>query len=117
MKKNIKRIFFIEKKLKIILDYMIPGDEYMPCFNKAVSTSKIIKKISKRKDYNKIKESINKTKNLKYFTDILGDTILEAYFTSNLVIKALDLRKKKYLKNIKKEDMYKILSQAKYKKI
>ena len=37
-------------------------------------------------------------------------------FTSNSVIKALNLRKKKYLKNIRKENMIKILKKIKNKK-
>ena len=47
---------------------------------------------------------------------ILGNDILETYFTSSLVIKSLNIRKKKYLKNIKKKNMIKLLEKVKYTK-
>ena len=50
------------------------------------------------------------------YVKILSNDILEAYFTSNLVIRTLNLRKKKYLRNIKKESMIKLLEKVKHTK-
>ena len=113
MKKKIDKNLLIKNNLKIIFDTMIPGDKYMPSFTKAVNVKKLINKISNKEDFKEIKMNKNTKLNLEFYTDILGDTVLEAYFTSNLVVKALELRKKNYLKNTKKEDMYKLLAQTK----
>ena len=91
-----KKYSLFKKNLKQIADLMIPGDELMPCFTKAVKIENIFKRYLKKK--------------------VLGDDILEAYFTSNLVIKVLNLRKKKYLKDTKKGNMFKLLEKVKYKK-
>lgn len=92
---------------------MISGDRYMPSFTKAVNVKKLINKISNKEDFKEIKMNTNTKLNLEFYADILGDTVIEAYFTSNLVVKALELRKKNFLKNTKKEDMYKLLSLTK----
>lgn len=117
MKKKFKKNIVIKNKLKFILDGMVPGDKYMPSFTNAVNINKLIKIISYRDDFKNIKMNIKKKSDIEFFEVILGDTVLETYFTSNLVIKALELRKKNYLKNTKKEDIYKLLSKSNNKKI
>ena len=59
---------------------------------------------------------MNKKENWDNCVAILGNNILDDYFTSNLVIRALDLRKKKYLRNKKKESITKLLKKVKYTK-
>jgi len=59
---------------------------------------------------------LNKKENWDNCVTILGNNILEDYFTSNIVIRALDLRKKKYLRNKKKESITKLLKKVKYTK-
>ena len=98
---------------------MIPGNNYMPSFTKAVRLDSIIKSFDKNKFLNYLgrKEiDLNKKKSLDNYVKILGNHVLEAYFTSNLVIKALKLRRKNYLKNVKKENMTKLLKKANSKK-
>ena len=109
----------MKNNLRLILNYMIPGDNYMPSFTKAVRIDSIIKSFEKNKFLNYLgrKEiDLNKKKNLDNYVKILGNHVLEAYFTSNLVIKALKLRRKNYLKNVKKENMTKLLKKANSKK-
>ena len=109
----------MKNNLRLILNYMIPGDNYMPSFTKAVRINSIIKIFEKNKFLNYLgrKEiDLNKKKNLDNYVKILGNHVLEAYFTSNLVIKALKLRRKNYLKNVKKENMTKLLKKANSKK-
>ena len=109
----------MKNNLRLILNYMIPGDNYMPSFTKAVRIDSIIKNFEKNKFLNYLgrKEiDLNKKKNLDNYMKILGNHALEAYFTSNLVIKALKLRRKNYLKNIKKENMTKLLKKTNSKK-
>jgi len=109
----------MKNNLRLILNYMIPGDNYMPSFTKAVRINSIIKIFEKNKFLNYLgrKEiDLNNKKNLDNYVKILGNHVLEAYFTSNLVIKALKLRRKNYLKNVKKENMTKLLKKANSKK-
>jgi len=109
----------MKNNLQLILNAMIPGDSYMPCFTKAVKVEVIIKKLNKNKFLlaleNK-KINLNKKENWDNCVKILGNDILEAYFTSNSVIRALNLRKKNYLRNVKKESMIKLLEKVKYTK-
>ncbi|MDA9105716.1 hypothetical protein N9J78_04000 [Candidatus Pelagibacter sp.] len=109
----------MKKNLQLILNTMIPGDSYMPCFTKAVKVETIIKKLNKDKfllDLKKKQINLNKKENWDNCVKILGNNILAAYFTSNSVIRALNLRKKNYLRNAKKENMIKLLEKVKYKK-
>ena len=109
----------MKNNLRLILNYMIPGDNYMPSFTKAVRIDSIIKIFEKNKFLNYLgrKEiDLNNKKILDNYVKILGNHVLEAYFTSNLVIKALKLRRKNYLKNVKKENMTKLLKKANSKK-
>jgi len=109
----------MKNNLQLILNTMIPGDSYMPCFTKAVKVETIIKKLSKDKFLIGLKKKqidLNKKENWDNCVKILGNDILAAYFTSNLVIRALNLRKKNYLRNVKKENMIKLLEKVKYKK-
>lgn len=114
-----KKGLLMKNNLRLILNYMIPGDNYMPSFTKAVRIDSFIKSFEKKKFLNYLgrKEiDLNKKKNLDNYVKILGNHVLEAYFTSNLVIKALKLRRKNYLKNVKKENMTKLLKKANSKK-
>jgi hypothetical protein len=91
----------------------------MPCFTKAVKVETIIKKLYKDKfllDLKKEQINLNKKKNWDNCLKILGNDILEAYFTTNSVIRALNLRKKNYLRNVKKESIIKLLKKVKYTK-
>ena len=109
----------IKNNLQLILNTMIPGDSYMPCFTKAVKIETIIKKLNKDKfllDLKKNQINLNKKKIWDNCVKILGTNILEVYFTSNSVIRALNLRKKNYLRNVKKESMIKLLEKVKYTK-
>ena len=109
----------MKNNLQLILNTMIPGDSYMPCFTKAVKVETIIKKLNKDKFLIGLKKKqidLNKKENWDNCVKILGNDILAAYFTSNLVIRALNLRKKNYLRNVKKENMIKLLEKVKYKK-
>ena len=109
----------MKKNLRLIVNYMIPGDNYMPHFTKAVRIDSFIKSFEKNKFLNYLERKeidLNKKKNLDNYVKILGNHVLEAYFTSNLVIKALKLRRKNYLKNVKKENMTKLLKKANSKK-
>lgn len=119
MSLKLNKYSLMKNNLKLILNTMIPGDSYMPCFTKAVKVETIIKKLYKDKfllDLKKKQINLNKKKNWDNCVKILGNDILEAYFTSNLVIRALNLRKKNYLRNVKKESMVKLLEKVKYTK-
>ena len=98
---------------------MIPGDNYMPCYTKAVKIEKIIKRLNNDKFlYNLKKKKINfsEKENWDKCIKILGNDVIETYFTSNLAIKSLELRKRDYLKNVKKKNMIKLLKKVKCKK-
>ena len=119
MNLKLKKYLLMKSNLQLILNTMVPGDRYMPCYTKAVKIETILKKFHKSKLFiNLIKKKINlnEKENWDNCVAILGNNILEDYFTSNLVIKALDLRKKKYLCNKKKESLTKLLKKVKYTK-
>tara|TARA_B110000858_G_C17363032_1_gene276116 strand:+ start:42 stop:416 length:375 start_codon:yes stop_codon:yes gene_type:complete len=119
MSLKLNKYSLMKNNLKLILNTMIPGDSYMPCFTKAVKVETIIKKLYKDKfllDLKKKQINLNKKVNWDNCVKILGNDILEAYFTSNLVIRALNLRKKNYLRNVKKESIIKLLKKVKYTK-
>ena len=108
----------MKNNLELILNRMIPGDSRMPCFTKAVKIEPIIKKLNKDKFLLSLKRkqiNLNK-KNWDNCIKILENQVLEAYFTSNSVIRALNARKKFLLRNVKKENMTKLLKKVKYKK-
>lgn len=114
-----KKTNFLDNNFKIILDKMIPGDKFMPCFSRAVKISSIIKKHLKNKDILKLKNKkirIIKKSEFDIYQKILGNDILEAYFTSDSVINALNYRKKYYLNNMKKENIFKLIKKVKQKK-
>ena len=116
---KLNKYSLMKNNLKLILNTMIPGDGYMPSFTKAVKIETIIKKFNKDKLYLDLKKkqiNLNKKVNWDNCVKILGNDILEAYFTSNSVIRALNLRKKNYLRNVKKESMIKLLEKVKYTK-
>ena len=116
---KLNKYSLMKNNLKLILNTMIPGDGYMPSFTKAVKIETIIKKFNKDKLYLDLKKkqiNLDKKENWDNCVKILGNDILEAYFTSNLVIRALNLRKKNYLRNVKKESMVKLLEKVKYTK-
>ena len=119
MSLKLNKYLLMKNNLKLILNTMIPGDDYMPCFTKAVKVETIIKKLKKNKflyDLKKKQINLNEKENWYNCVKILGSDILEAYFTSNSVIKSLNLRKKNYLRNVKKENMIKLLEKVKYTK-
>ena len=106
----------MKNNLRLILNYMIPGDNYMPSFTKAVRIDSIIKSFEKNKFLNYLGRKEIDLNNKKILDNYVKIHVLEAYFTSNLVIKALKLRRKNYLKNVKKENMTKLLKKANSKK-
>ena len=112
-----KEYFILKNNLKMILNQMIPGDKFMPSFSNAVKIEIILKKHLKNKlilNLRKKRIYSNKKKEFDNYEKILGNDILDAYFTSNSVIKVLDLRKINYLKDTKKENMFKLLKKVKY---
>lgn len=116
MSLKLNKYSLMKNNLQLILNTMIPGDSHMPCFTKAVKVKTIIKKLNRDKfllDLKKKQINLNKKENWDNCVKVLGNDILEAYFTSNSVIRALNLRKKNYLKNIKKESMIKLLEKVK----
>lgn len=119
MSLKLNKNLLIKNNLKLILNTMIPGDNYMPSFTRAVKVESIIKKLNNNKflkDLKKKKINLNEKKNWDNCVKILGNNVLEAYFTSNLVIKSLNFRKKNYLRNVKNENMIKLLEKVKCKK-
>ena len=119
MSLKLNKYSLIKSNLQLILNTMIPGDIHMPCFTKAVKVETIIKKFNKDKfllNLKRKKINLNKKENWDNCVKVLGNDILEAYFTSNSVIRALQSRKKILLGNIKKENMIKLLKKVKYKK-
>jgi|TARA_B100001063_G_C16258976_1_gene309016 hypothetical protein len=119
MNSKSKNNLLMKNNLKLILNTMIPGDNYMPCFTKAVKVETILNKLNKDKFLIELKGNrinLNEKNNWNNYVKILGNFALETYFTSNLVIRALNLRKKDYLKNLKKENLVKLLEKVKYKK-
>ena len=119
MNLKLNKNLLMKNNLQLILNAMIPGDSYMPCFTKAVKVEVIIKKLNKNKFLLALENkqiNLNKKENWDNCVKILGNDILEAYFTSNSVIRALNLRKKNYLRNVKKESIIKLLKKVKYTK-
>ncbi len=118
MNSKVNKHYLIKKNLKLILNTMLPGDNYMPYFTKAVKIENIILKINKNKflQFLEKKINLNEKKSWDYCVKILGNDILEAYFTSKLVIKALNLRKKNLLRNVKKENITSLLKKVNLKK-
>ena len=119
MNLKLSKYLLMKNNLHLILNTMIPGDSYMPCFTKAVKVEVIIKKFNNSKFLLNLKSNkinLNKKENWDNCVKILGNDILEAYFTSNSVIRALNLRRKNYLKNAKKESIFKLLEKVKQTK-
>lgn len=118
MNSKINKHYLIKKNLKLILNTMLPGNNYMPYFTKAVKIENIILKINRNKflQFLEKKINLNEKKSWDYCIKILGDDILEAYFTSKLVIKALNLRKKNLLRNVRKENITSLLKKVNLKK-
>lgn len=119
MNLRLNKNLLLKNNLKLILNTMIPGDNYMPCFTMAVKVESVIKRFNKNKFLlilKKKKVNLDKKESWDNCLKILGNDILEVYFTSNSVIKALNLRKKNYLRNVKKESMFRLLKKIKYTK-
>ena len=107
-----------KKKLEKILNEMIPGDKYMPCFTKAVKIDKILIKSNIKKSISYlIKNNFEKKKFSEKLILVLGNEIIDIYFTSNIVIKALENRSKNYLKYKKKESLFTLLKKVKNTKL
>ena len=119
MSSKYNKYLLMKKNLKLILNTMIPGDNYMPCYTKAVKIDKILKRLNNDKFLLNLKKkeiNLNGKENWDNYFKILGDDIIEIYFTSNLAIKTLELRKKDYLRNVKKKSMIKLLKKVNSKK-
>lgn len=119
MSSKLSKNLLMKKNLKLILNTMIPGNNYMPCFTKAVKVEKIIKRLKNDKFLDNLKKreiNLSEKKNWDNCVKILGSDIIEIYFTSNSAIKSLKLKKRDDLKNVKKENMIKLLKEAKHKK-
>ncbi len=119
MSSKLSKYLLMKKNLKLILNTMIPGNNYMPCFTKAVKVEKIIKRLKNDKFLDNLKKreiNLSEKKNWDNCVKILGSDIIEIYFTSNSAIKSLKLKKRDDLKNVKKENMIKLLKEAKHKK-
>ena len=119
MNSKSKNNLLMKNNLKLILNTMIPGDNYMPCFTKAVKVETILNKLNKDKFLIELKGNrinLNEKNNWNNYIKILGNFALETYFTSNLVIRALKIKNKDYLKNLKKKNLVKLLEKVKYKK-
>ncbi len=113
------KYLLFKRNLSLILDTMIPGNSLMPCYTKAVKVENIIQRFYKNNILSDLKNkpiNLYEKENLDNYIDILGDYILEDYFTSNLVIKALNLRKKSCLKNKKKENITSLVKKVNLKK-
>jgi hypothetical protein len=119
MNHNSGKYLLFKRNLSLILDTMIPGDSFMPCYTKAVKVENIIQRFYKNNILSDLKNkpiNLYEKGNLDNYIDILGDYILENYFTSNLVIKALNSRKKSCLKNKKKENLTSLVKKVNLKK-
>ena len=98
---------------------MIPGDNHLPCFTNAVKIETVIQKFNKNKILSDLKNkqiNLNKKSNWDNYVKILGNDILEMYFTSKLVIKALVFRKENYFKKVKKENINTLLKKVNLQK-
>lgn len=116
---KLNKYYMMKKNLKLILNTMVPGDNYMPCFTRAIDIKKVIIKLNNNKDLQFLgrkKINLNEKKDWDYCVKILGNDILNSYFTANLVIKALNLRKKNLLRNVKKENITSLLKGVNLKK-
>ena len=119
MSSKYNKYLLMKKNLKLILNTMITGDNYMPCYTKAVKIDKILKRLNNDKFLLNLKKkeiNLNGKENWDNYFKILGDDIIDIYFTSNLAIKTLELRKKDYLRNVKKKSMIKLLKKVNSKK-
>jgi hypothetical protein len=119
MSSEFSKYLLMKKNLKLILNTMIPGDNYMPCYTKAVKIEKIIKRLNNDKFLHNLKKkeiNFSEKENWDNCIKILGNDVIETYFTSNLAIKSLELRKRDYLSNVKKKNMIKLLEKVKCKK-
>lgn len=107
-----------KKKLEKVLNEMIPGDEYMPCFTKAVKIDEILIKSNIKKSISYLsKNNFEKKKFSEKLILILGNEVIDIYFTSNIAIKALKNRSKIYLKYKKKESLFTLLKKVKNTKL
>ncbi len=114
-----KEYYNLRKNLKKILNQMIPGNKFMPSFSKAVRIEIILNKHLENKLMLSLKKkriNFNKMQDFENYEKVLCNDILNTYFTSNSVIKALNLMKRSYLKNTKKENVFKLLKKVKNKK-
>ena len=49
MNLRLNKNLLLKNNLKLILNTMIPGDNYMPCFTRAVKVESVIKRFNKNK--------------------------------------------------------------------
>ena len=126
MNKIIKKEIVITEVLKNIIDIMIPAnkDELMPKASNVIDIKKFVLKIFKNKKDKKIitdliYDKIMNHKNIKkndykkialmifkshMIENILEKELLKDYFTSNTVVKFLNLKTKKKLTNKKSDN-------------
>lgn len=118
MNSGLNNNLIIKKNLQKIVDHIIPGDKYMPRFTKAVKINIILKKLSKKR-FKKNLKKINLENEMHFdaITKMIGNEVIETYFTSNLVLKALKKRKKIFLEKKKKENMFNLLKKVKDTKL
>ena len=67
MSLKLNKYLLMKNNLKLILDTMIPGDDHMPSFTKAVKVDVIIRKLKKKKFLFNLKNkqiNLNEKKNL-----------------------------------------------------
>ena len=84
MSSKYNKYLLMKKNLKLILNTMIPGDNYMPCYTKAVKIDKILKRLNNDKFLLNLKKkeiNLNGKENWDNYFKILGDDIIEIYFT------------------------------------
>ena len=118
MNSGLNNNLIIKKNLQKIVDHMIPGDKYMPHFTKAVKINIILKKLSKKKFKKNLKKiNLENEMHLDAITKMIGNEVIETYFTSKLVLKALKKRKKIFLEKKKKENMFYLLKKVKDTKL
>mgnify|MGYP005998528695 FL=1 len=66
MNLKLKKYLLMKSNLQLILNTMVPGDRYMPCYTKAVKIEIILKKFHKNKFLvDLIKKKINLIKKKK----------------------------------------------------
>ena len=94
----------LNRNLKNLLDRLIPNHKMMPELSKVVKIKKLFTK----------KKNSNRSINIIEYS--LEKKIIEKYFTSKLVIQALNNRSIKLMKNLNKINLDKLLIKIKKSK-